>query len=76
MTEIKHPFIVDEQPGDKWWCACGKSEKQPYCDGAHERLKTGKSPIKVTLAQVKKVAWCGCKKTKNPPYCDGTHSKL
>lgn len=71
-----HPFVVDEQPGDKWWCACGQSKKQPYCDGTHKTLGTGVTPIKVELPEAKRIAWCGCKQSANKPYCDGTHKKL
>ena len=77
MSGIQNkPYVCDEQPGRKAWCACGESEKQPYCDGAHSRKGTGKSPIIVELAEGKKVAWCGCRQSKNKPYCDGTHSSL
>lgn len=72
----KLPYVMEEQPGEKHWCACGKSENQPYCDGSHERLNTGMTPITVTIETAKKVAWCGCKESKNKPYCDGTHSRL
>lgn len=76
MTERKQPYIIKEQPGEKYWCACGKSATQPYCDGSHERLNTGKLPVKVVIDTPKTIAWCGCKATKNPPYCDGTHATL
>ena len=72
----KAPFVVDEQPGRKAWCACGHSDKQPYCNGAHARENTGMGPMIVELAEGKKVAWCGCKHSKNKPYCDGTHRTL
>ena len=76
MTKQNAPCLIDEQPGRKAWCACGESEKQPYCDGAHARKGTGMRPIIVEMTEAKKVAWCGCKQSKNKPYCDGTHSKL
>lgn len=76
MPIRKEPYVVEEQPGEKYWCACGESQTQPYCDGSHERLKTGKSPVRVNFTETKRVAWCGCKQTGNPPYCDGTHSRL
>lgn len=76
MTQRKQPYIMDEQPGEKWWCACGHSQNQPYCDGSHARLNTGISPIKVVIDKPAKIAWCGCKQSGNKPYCDGTHSKL
>ena len=72
----KAPFIIDEQPGEKWWCACGHSQNQPYCDGSHADLGEGIQPIRVELEEARKVAWCGCKRSANKPYCDGSHSKL
>lgn len=72
----KRPYVVEEQSGRKFWCACGQSQKQPYCDGSHARLNTGISPIKVELAEGKRVAWCGCKHSNNKPYCDGSHARL
>ena len=64
------------EPGSYAWCACGESEKQPYCDGSHARKNTGMRPIRVTIDAAKTVAWCGCKESANKPFCDGTHSRL
>lgn len=68
------PYVVEEKPGKKAWCACGLSRKQPYCDGSHKG--TGIQPKVVDIPAAQTVAWCGCKQTKNPPYCDGSHSRL
>lgn len=68
------PYVKQEPPGEKWWCACGHSQKQPYCDGSH--AGTGIKPMRVLLEKEGKVAWCGCKKTAKAPYCDGSHSRL
>lgn len=76
MSDPKQPYVIKETPGEKYYCACGKSENRPYCDGSHERLKTGIEPIAVTIEAEKNVAWCGCRKSGNLPFCDGTHSKL
>ncbi|MFH1726090.1 MAG: CDGSH iron-sulfur domain-containing protein [Elusimicrobiota bacterium] len=80
MTEPKiaqkMPYVVEEQPGNKWWCACGHSKQQPYCDGSHRKEAPGIQSIKVEFKEAKKVAWCGCKRSNNKPYCDGTHAKL
>ncbi|OGW83401.1 MAG: glutamate synthase [Omnitrophica bacterium RIFCSPHIGHO2_02_FULL_51_18] len=75
-TEQKAPFKMEVQPGDYFWCACGESEKQPYCDGSHARKNTGMHPVKVMIDSPKTVAWCGCKESKNKPFCDGTHRTL
>ncbi|MFC2176269.1 CDGSH iron-sulfur domain-containing protein [Bacteroidota bacterium] len=70
----KSPYVKDLEPGKYAWCACGKSSKQPYCDGSHKG--TGFSPVIEEITEAKRVAWCGCKQTSGKPYCDGTHSKL
>jgi len=70
----KQPYVVEEQPGKKAWCACGLSPNQPYCSGAHKTTEF--KPVIVEITAAKKIAWCGCKQTKTPPYCDGTHRKL
>ena len=76
MPKINAPYVVVEQPGRKYWCSCGESENQPYCDGSHEKKNTGKIPIIVDIEEPKTVAWCGCKQSNNKPFCDGTHEKL
>lgn len=70
----KAPYAVDLKAGDYYWCACGKSAKQPFCDGAHKGSDI--VPQKFTLTEDKTVYLCGCKHTANPPYCDGVHKKL
>lgn len=68
------PYAVDVEAGKSYyWCACGKSAKQPFCDGAHK--DTGMTPLKFDATESKKVFLCGCKATANQPMCDGTHSK-
>ena len=77
MSGIQNkPYVCAEKAGRKAWCACGESERQPYCDGSHSRKGTGKSPIIVELTEDKTVAWCGCRQSKNKPFCDGTHKSL
>jgi CDGSH-type Zn-finger protein len=70
----RFPFVVDELPGEKWWCRCGRSKNQPYCDGSHKG--TAFTPEPVTFAAPRKVAWCACKRTGTPPFCDGSHKRL
>jgi CDGSH-type Zn-finger protein len=68
------PFAVDvEQGKDYWWCACGKSQTQPFCDGSHKGSDF--SPLKFSAEENKTVYFCGCKSTANSPLCDGSHSK-
>ena len=70
----KGPFAVEVEAGDFWWCACGRSAGQPFCDGSHKG--TGFNPVKVTIPDNKMVYFCGCKHTGNKPFCDGTHRKI
>ncbi|MFB6347281.1 MAG: CDGSH iron-sulfur domain-containing protein [bacterium] len=70
----KSPYVKEEDPGTYYWCACGRSENQPYCDGSHKG--TDFEPVEIELDQSETVAWCGCKQTANAPRCDGTHSSL
>ena|SRR3989338_8841464 len=51
-TKRNSPFVMEVQPGSYAWCACGESEKQPYCDGSHAKKNTGTGPIRVTLPLV------------------------
>ncbi len=70
----KSPYILELDAGTYWWCACGRSKTQPYCDGSHKG--TTFNPVKLELAAKTKVSLCGCKHTAKPPYCNGTHTKL
>lgn len=70
----KMPYVIDEKSGKKYWCACGESSNQPYCDGSH--TGTEFLPQEVEIAENKKVAWCGCKRSAKGAFCDGAHSKL
>ena len=66
------PFAVTvEQGKDYWWCACGKSKSQTFCDGSHK----GDSfrPVKYSATDNKQVYFCGCKASGNKPLCDGSH---
>jgi CDGSH-type Zn-finger protein len=70
----KAPYEVELTPGDYWWCACGLSKKQPFCDGSHKI--TDIVPLKFTVTVAEKKFLCGCKASKNKPFCDGTHKTL
>ena len=70
----KNPYVLDMEPGTYYWCACGKSTNQPFCDGSHKGTKF--VPTKVDITETKKVAWCGCKHSANGVFCDGSHNKL
>jgi CDGSH iron-sulfur domain-containing protein 3 len=70
----KFPLVQKAEAGTYFWCACGRSQTQPFCDGSHKG--TGLGPRKTEIAEAKTVAWCGCKHSKNAPFCDGSHSSL
>jgi len=70
----KQPYIVKLARGDYYWCACGRSKRQPYCDGSHRG--TTFSPVKVAQGEPSEVKLCGCKQSATKPYCDCTHEKL
>lgn len=71
----KTPFAVQVEAGKTYnWCSCGKSTRQPFCDGAHQ--DTDFFPTKFTATETKTVYFCGCKQTKTPTMCDGSHNKL
>jgi len=77
MPEIggRAPITHDVEAGKSyWWCACGKSKKQPFCDGSHKG--TGLAPHKLSAPETKDYYLCGCKATRNNPFCDGTHKAL
>jgi CDGSH-type Zn-finger protein len=79
MTEpviaAKAPIAVDVEAGKTyWWCACGKSAKQPFCDGSHKGSEF--TPVKYQAAESKKAWFCACKHSTNQPLCDGSHKKL
>jgi CDGSH-type Zn-finger protein len=68
--------IAVEVEADKsyWWCACGRSNTQPFCDGSHK--PTAFTPIEFTPAASGKVFFCTCKRSAKKPLCDGSHKKL
>ncbi len=70
----KKPYVVELEPGTYWWCACGKSKNQPFCDGSHQGSEF--SPVEVNITEKKKYGLCGCKHTKNQPMCDGSHNEI
>ncbi|KPM48086.1 glutamate synthase-related protein [Jiulongibacter sediminis] len=82
MEENQQPKIADTKPKavqlkkgeEKFWCACGRSNNQPFCDGSHR--DTGFEPVGFTPEKTEEAYLCMCKCTSNPPYCDGTHNSL
>jgi len=70
----KEPAVLELEPGTYYWCACGKSASQPFCDGSHEG--TVFTPEKLEITETQTVALCQCKCTGTPPFCDGSHAEL
>ncbi|MCH2337619.1 MAG: CDGSH iron-sulfur domain-containing protein [Pseudomonadales bacterium] len=71
----KAPFPVDVTAGKKYfWCACGKSTNQPFCDGSHS--DTEFTPLAYEADKDRTLYFCGCKRTAGAPLCDGTHNSL
>jgi CDGSH-type Zn-finger protein len=79
MTESvvaqKGPYSVEVEAGKKYlWCACGRSAKQPFCDGTHKGTEF--RPVEYVAEKAVTAFFCGCKQTNRRPMCDGTHGKL
>jgi len=70
----KFPIVQAAEPGAYWWCSCGGSKTQPFCDGSHKG--TAFSPLQTEIKEKKTVAWCASKHSKNKPFCDGSHKAL
>jgi len=71
----KAPYETEVEEGKSYfWCACGKSAKQPFCDGTH--AGTGIQPLKYKAEKSGRLFFCGCKHSARKPLCDGSHSKL
>ena len=70
----KSPYAINLQPGEYYWCACGRSANQPFCDGSH--AGTDITPVAFTVSEAGTQYLCGCKSTRNQPFCDGTHAKV
>ena len=71
----KAPYEVEVEAGRKYfWCACGRSKKQPFCDGSHK--DTGINPLPYQADEAQSLFFCGCKASRAKPLCDGTHNSL
>ena len=68
------PAVLELEPGTYYWCACGRSKNQPYCDGSHQGTEF--APMEFVVGVKKKVALCQCKHTGTAPFCDGAHKQL
>jgi CDGSH-type Zn-finger protein len=69
------PIAIEVEAGKSyWWCACGRSKTQPFCDGSHK--DTGFTPVEFKAEKSEKVFFCTCKRSARKPTCDGSHKKL
>ena len=67
-------IAVEVEKGKSYyWCACGQSKNQPFCDGSHKGTEF--SPVEYKAEETKKKFFCSCKQTDNQPFCDGSHNK-
>jgi CDGSH-type Zn-finger protein len=71
----KAPFPVDVEEGKKYfWCACGLSSNQPFCDGSHQGGEF--TPLAYQADESRTLYFCGCKHTEGAPLCDGSHNSI
>ena len=71
----KAPYAVEVEAGKSYyWCSCGHSKNQPFCDGSH--AGTDLMPVEFKATKNETVYFCGCKESKNGMFCDGSHSKI
>ena len=71
----RKPIAINVTAGESyWWCACGRSKKQPFCDGSHK--SSGFTPIEWKAEKSEPAWFCCCKRTGDQPMCDGSHNKL
>lgn len=71
MIRKNKPIKLELDPGDHYWCSCGKSKNLPFCDNTHVGSKF--KPVKKTITEKKSVIWCNCQLTNDGPFCDGSH---
>ena len=68
------PVELVLEPGEYYFCCCGRSADQPFCDGSHKG--TGLRPMKFSIEEKQSALFCLCKHTEDAPYCDGSHHDL
>ncbi len=69
------PIMIEVEAGKSyWWCSCGKSAKQPFCDGSHKGSEF--VPTRYEATATGKAWFCACKRSAKGALCDGSHKKL
>ncbi len=74
VVDLKPTKVELEKGQEYYYCACGKSASQPFCDGSH--AGSGIVPRAFTAAETGAAFLCQCRQSSNPPFCDGTHAKV
>ncbi len=73
----REPLPVEVQEGETYyWCACGRSKAQPFCDGSHNAEGCAFTPMAWTAPATRTVFFCTCKRSRKSPLCDGSHNTL
>jgi CDGSH-type Zn-finger protein len=76
VIAAREPIAVEVKAGQSyWWCACGLSKRQPFCDGSH-KAEGRFTPMEYKAELDRKVFFCACKQTGKSPLCDGTHKAV
>ncbi|MHB8551498.1 MAG: CDGSH iron-sulfur domain-containing protein [Acidiferrobacterales bacterium] len=67
-----NPYVLSLEPGNYYFCACGRSANLPYCDGSHRGSTV--EPFNVVVPEPRNVAICACGRSAARPFCDGSHN--
>lgn len=74
ITDRK-PVAIEVEAGKTYlWCACGRSQRQPFCDSSH--AGSGHGPVRYLAERTGTVYFCLCKHSRKRPLCDGAHNRL
>ena len=71
----REPIVIEVEEGKSYfWCSCGKSQNQPFCDGSHKGSDF--APTKWEATESGRKFFCTCKQSEKAPFCDGSHKKV
>lgn len=72
---VSEPHAIEVVAGKRyWWCSCGRSQRQPFCDGSH--AGSGLEPVEIVAERDQRLWFCGCKRSARAPLCDGSHARM